>query len=186
MSIPVNCACGKALNVKDELGGKKIKCPACAAVLAVPAPAEEIVEDFDYEDEAPAKPAPRAKAAPKAEEKSPFAFDERKKKKKKSKRRVEEDESGLAAMYMADARRQAEKDERRVQGNDGGGLTILGITVTAGVLGGLGMILISAIGGLAALFIPEARTPRIMIGAGVLFVLGGFAIIHAIFGGEED
>jgi hypothetical protein len=36
MAIAVACSCGKQLHVKDELGGKKIKCPACQTVLAVP------------------------------------------------------------------------------------------------------------------------------------------------------
>jgi len=37
-----NCPhCQKALNVKDELAGKKGKCPFCGQALVVPAPAEE-------------------------------------------------------------------------------------------------------------------------------------------------
>ena len=37
MPIEVSCAeCDKELRVKDELAGKKIKCPGCAAVIAVP------------------------------------------------------------------------------------------------------------------------------------------------------
>ncbi len=38
MSIRVSCQCGKALNVKDEFAGKKIKCPGCATTIAVGVP----------------------------------------------------------------------------------------------------------------------------------------------------
>ena len=33
MPIQIACACGKKLNVRDELAGKKVKCPACGGVL---------------------------------------------------------------------------------------------------------------------------------------------------------
>ena len=39
MAISVACACGKQLKVKDELAGKKIRCPACQAAVVVPAAA---------------------------------------------------------------------------------------------------------------------------------------------------
>lgn len=35
-SIVVPCGCGKKLRVKSELGGRKVKCPACGGVVAVP------------------------------------------------------------------------------------------------------------------------------------------------------
>ncbi|GHS98016.1 hypothetical protein FACS1894108_05400 [Planctomycetales bacterium] len=38
MSIKITCnACGRAMNIKDELSGKKIRCPACQTVLTVAA-----------------------------------------------------------------------------------------------------------------------------------------------------
>lgn len=182
MAIRFSCPCGKSFSLDDNLAGKRAKCPKCAAPLTVPRPDEpELVEDFDYvvdeEEEKPAKP--------KKAEKNPFDFDKSRKKKNK-KRSEDEEEGGLAAMYMSEALKKAEREEKLVQGNDGGGWTILGITVTAGVLGGLGSILLALVGGAVALFVPEARTPRVMIGAGVLFVLGGVAIINALFGGGED
>ncbi len=36
MPISVPCQCGKTLNVRDELAGKAVKCPACQKVLQVP------------------------------------------------------------------------------------------------------------------------------------------------------
>lgn len=38
MPISVQCACGKKLQVKDELAGKRGKCPACGQVLNIPLP----------------------------------------------------------------------------------------------------------------------------------------------------
>ena len=36
MAITVSCACGKKLSVKDDLAGKRVKCPACQQVLRIP------------------------------------------------------------------------------------------------------------------------------------------------------
>ena len=41
MPIVVSCPCGKQLNLADDLAGAKIKCPACQAVLGVPAPVQD-------------------------------------------------------------------------------------------------------------------------------------------------
>ena len=39
MAIPVQCkVCGKSMNVRDEMAGKKGKCPACGSVVDVPGP----------------------------------------------------------------------------------------------------------------------------------------------------
>jgi hypothetical protein len=36
MPIPLKCDCGRSLRVKDELAGRKVRCPVCKCVLAVP------------------------------------------------------------------------------------------------------------------------------------------------------
>ena len=36
MAIKVECACGRKLSVKDELAGKRVKCPACQQTFNVP------------------------------------------------------------------------------------------------------------------------------------------------------
>ena len=38
MSIPVRCQCGKAFAARDDLAGKRVKCPACGGVLQIPSP----------------------------------------------------------------------------------------------------------------------------------------------------
>src|SRR5687768_11677604 len=49
MAISVVCACGKKLQVKDEMAGKRGKCPACGKVLDIPAApnAAKGTVDFD-------------------------------------------------------------------------------------------------------------------------------------------
>lgn len=53
MPIRVKCSCGKALSVKDELAGKKVKCPGCASAIPVPkaapapAPGKQAVDEDD-------------------------------------------------------------------------------------------------------------------------------------------
>ena len=39
MAIKVACSCGKKLEVKDELAGRRGKCPACGKILMIPAAA---------------------------------------------------------------------------------------------------------------------------------------------------
>ncbi len=67
MSIPFQCTCGKNLRVKDELAGRKVRCPGCQGILVVPFPEMEPVEESEgygvAEEEAPA---PRRKASPSA------------------------------------------------------------------------------------------------------------------------
>ncbi|HEX5273050.1 MAG TPA: hypothetical protein VFW33_21280 [Gemmataceae bacterium] len=36
MPIAFSCPCGRALRVKDELAGRRVKCPACGEALTVP------------------------------------------------------------------------------------------------------------------------------------------------------
>ena len=39
MPIPVACSCGQKFSAKDELAGKRVKCPKCAQPLVIGAPA---------------------------------------------------------------------------------------------------------------------------------------------------
>ena len=58
MPISLSCDCGRALRVKDELAGKKIRCPQCRSILVVLAKkseADDLVLEVlaaDDEDEA--------------------------------------------------------------------------------------------------------------------------------------
>jgi len=53
MSILLSCRCGKKLRVKDDLAGKKVKCPGCAAIVPVPKAAPP-----DTAEEEPIEPEP--------------------------------------------------------------------------------------------------------------------------------
>jgi phage FluMu protein Com len=56
MPISMTCSnCNKTLKVPDDLAGKKVRCPACKTVLAVPVP-EEDVEAIEEEAPPPKKP----------------------------------------------------------------------------------------------------------------------------------
>jgi hypothetical protein len=39
MPITLKCGCGKNLQVRDELAGKKARCPGCGTILPIPSPA---------------------------------------------------------------------------------------------------------------------------------------------------
>lgn len=82
MAITVICRCGKKLAVRDELAGRKGKCPACGSVLSIPAlpsaGAPAPVPPPPAPKPPPAKPAsPPPKpppAAPETKTKSRIAF----------------------------------------------------------------------------------------------------------------
>jgi hypothetical protein len=65
MPIAVDCACGRGLRIKDELAGKKVRCPECKSILAVPEkePGAEAEVDFELIQETPA-PSRIAQPAP--------------------------------------------------------------------------------------------------------------------------
>jgi hypothetical protein len=63
MPIAVDCTCGRPFRIKDELAGKKVRCPECKSILAVPE--QSLGAEFDYEAEViPEPPAPAQKAQP--------------------------------------------------------------------------------------------------------------------------
>jgi hypothetical protein len=54
MPITVRCDCGKEMSLKEELAGKKVRCPACQNVVAVPAATEEETFKMVEPESAPA------------------------------------------------------------------------------------------------------------------------------------
>jgi hypothetical protein len=89
-TIAFSCACGKALRVKEEHAGKKLRCPACRNVLTVPSPMDN--PDFEViEDEAEGASAGAAitasRATPPAADGAGSATPPRKKKKRRRKNR---------------------------------------------------------------------------------------------------
>jgi len=63
MAIKLQCSCGKALSIKDEFAGRKVKCPACQKPLNIPASNEFTEGEFaDEPDEFPRKSRLREKS----------------------------------------------------------------------------------------------------------------------------
>jgi hypothetical protein len=81
MPILVSCKCGKKLRLKDELAGKRVKCPGCGQCLAVPAGEEPpVLEEVEPVEERvsppPAARGPRPAPRPAPEERSPDGSDD--------------------------------------------------------------------------------------------------------------
>src|SRR5712691_7766517 len=69
MSISVECRCSRTFRIKDELAGKKVRCPDCKSILNVPEPEREplttkATKTNALQPESPPEPAPFRKALP--------------------------------------------------------------------------------------------------------------------------
>jgi hypothetical protein len=76
MPILLSCACGKKLRVKDDLAGKRLKCPACAAVLVVPPAGTPGAADGPGAEKVAAAKEPRKPARPPAPASEPEEDDQ--------------------------------------------------------------------------------------------------------------
>jgi len=157
MPITLTCTCGKMLRIADEHAGKRIKCPACSAVIASkpPEPAFEVVED-EPKQLATARPVARPAAKPRADE-------------------DDEDDGGYRL-------KSAEKDEdeprpRKKKRRSGGS----GSGADAGKRIGyvIGGILLAIIGSVIAYFASsgEGRRPYRGLIFGIILALGGVVMV---------
>jgi hypothetical protein len=180
MPIPVSCGCGRALRIKDELAGRKIRCPTCNAVLTVPAPETEleVVEEEENEgyellDENATQKRPRA--ANESEEE--YSRRERRRlaeeKDRREQRREDEREEKRRRKQerQEDVRRQ-ERLHRPCVVDDGG--RHFG-TSEAGVIGGIVMILIAVVW-----FVLGLMAGRVFFYPPILAVLGIAAIVKGL------
>src|SRR2546421_6185251 len=67
MPISVVCACGAQIEAPDDLAGQAVKCPRCAAVVAIPSPVTgdpvtARAEDYREDGEVPADLKEKARA----------------------------------------------------------------------------------------------------------------------------
>jgi len=67
MPITLNCTCGKTLRVADEHAKRRVKCPACNAIIEPPAP-EPVFEIVEGPPKAPATAPAMPGAQPEVEE----------------------------------------------------------------------------------------------------------------------
>lgn len=88
MPITFDCPCGKSLRANDENAGRRVKCPACGAVVIVPKPpVEEEEPQFEVvEDEPEDLPRPRKQSKSRDDDDEPAP------KKKKAIRDDDDDE----------------------------------------------------------------------------------------------
>jgi hypothetical protein len=161
MPIPLQCDCGRSMRVKDELAGRKVKCPQCAAVLTVPQP-EPPAEDQAYElisDDGPeeeVRPRGRARSAseesvqaapsrrrPAAAEDDEEDDPEERRRERRRRREREQDEEEEEDRRSAQRRREYRRDVARIEqprpASRGFG------SLNAGIVGGLLMIVIAIV-----------------------------------------
>jgi DNA-directed RNA polymerase subunit RPC12/RpoP len=55
MPIELKCKCGRAMRLKDDAAGRKIRCPDCETMLLVPQPVDadepDVVDDSEIVEE---------------------------------------------------------------------------------------------------------------------------------------
>ncbi len=170
MSISLSCECGRALRVKDEAAGRKVRCPGCGNVLPVPRPAT----DTDAEDEAldilltesagNESPSPPPKAAAEHVQEPP-------------RRPAPPPESSRPswARQAASERPKAAAKIRKKRREESGG----GIAIHPSIIAGVGMMV-----GAAVWFFVGLSFNYIYFYPPILFVLGIGAVIRGFTGQE--
>src|SRR5216684_3576049 len=163
MAIKLQCDCGRALRLKDHLGGKRIRCPDCNTVLAVPeavgADVEEPqeVEPADSDDRSPSRsgivPGPSDQYTPRFE--------------------------SAPARSEPDPSRPRKRKKRRHDGDSGrdrGG----GVSISPGVITGVLMIV-----GAIVWFIVGLWAGWVFFYPPILLVLGIIRLVTALMGSED-
>jgi hypothetical protein len=167
MPITLPCTCGKNLQVKEDLAGKRIKCPGCGGVLAVPAAAAE-PEPIDLEpldDDAPDPAGAAAEAGPRAPVKK-----KKKKKKKQSRAKTREEVDEEFDQWV-------QRSYWRKRMFRGGAFITLGLIIVMGAL----YLLIFA----AQDVKPYQSVLLLLIGIGGI-VKGLFGLFFGQFFGEDE
>ncbi len=132
MPISIVCThCQKKLKVADVAAGKKVRCPACTGVLAIPAAEEEFVEPEEFEEPEKETAVSKTPQPPKKkpawdkddddasetsgspDDKEDYGFSEHEPSKKKKKRRYEDDDDDDKDDDEDEAPRRRRKKRRR-------------------------------------------------------------------------
>jgi hypothetical protein len=169
MPISMKCSCGRALQVKDEFAGRKVRCPRCRSVLLIPlsdAPQDEEDEAYNLLNEESDEEERKVRAEPPEPEPKP---------ERERPRRPARAEAPLPRKL--DVRKKSARSRRsgpRVTFEQGW----FG-NVNSGVAGGVLMILIAVVW-----FVLGLMADRIFFYPPVLFVIGIAAIFKGMFGGE--
>jgi hypothetical protein len=157
MSIQVECDCGKVIRVKDDAGGKRVKCPDCHATVKIPLPDEspdfEVVED---------EPKPKLRKGTKPVKAAAVVVDD------------EEEEDEEEEERPRPKKISKKRKRRAADGSDD--WDPFWKTPTGMILNGLGLIGLG-VGGIALYFLTDDRETGVII-AGILcicFGIGGIA-----------
>jgi hypothetical protein len=206
MAIEFACPCGRRVRAPDDFAGKYARCPACQAVNRVPEADDEDVELEIVEEKSPPPTGgvtrrPASKSRPRLNDED--VDDERERPRKnsgKKKRRPvyvpnADDASGRAVFLrsesVGDMRIREEREYRKSRSKwsvGGGGLTMAGVHITGGVIGGMAAVIFGLMG-LALCGLIFARgylVPRLIIGSLVLTIGGAVVVVRAIVYGEES
>jgi len=181
MPISVACECGKSFRVKDELAGRRIRCPYCETSISVPDPA------------APEKSVARSSQAVVAGDRArpprmPRPRDDDDDRRPSARRRPSRDEDDDDDDLPPRSRRSRDDDDEpapkrkkrkkraRRRSSGGGGFNI---AVHPQIITGLLMMI-----GAAAWFIVGIANGYIFFYPPVLFVLGIAAVFRGLMGGD--
>ena len=180
MLISLRCSCGRALKLKEELAGKKVRCPQCQAVLTVRLPKPEVdPEDLALEVLAAEEPENELARRPSAKE----AIQREVPEDRPAPRRPSPEAIAPRPVSRDDRKSKSRPKLRREDSRSGPSVSFeegwFG-SINAGVVGGLLMMLIAVVWlvvGLAAgwiFFYPV-----------ILFFIGIFAVLKGAFGGGD-
>jgi hypothetical protein len=180
MPITLPCNCGRTLKLRDELAGKRIKCPSCAAILKVPE--AEVETDFEVIESEPetdlevieCEPARRADVSseqitarrhedrPRREEDWPRRDEERPRKKRRKTMRLSDD------LY-----REFERERRRRRAPL--------VSISPAVISGVVMMVVAVVWFVLGLFVGW-----LFYYPPILFIFGLVAVVRGLMGAEEN
>src|SRR5262245_8783415 len=174
MPITLPCNCGRTLKLRDELAGKRIKCPSCEAILKVPEagvetefeviePAVEVETDFEVVERKPERDATehvtsRRPDPPRDEDWSQRDDDRPRKRRKKM--RLSED------LY-----REFQREERRRRAP--------AVSISPAVISGVVMMVVAV-----GWFVLGLFAGWLFYYPPVLFIFGVIAVIRGLMGYE--
>jgi hypothetical protein len=170
MPIAVSCTCGKAFRLKDELAGRKVRCSACNAVIAVPTPAVEGELDAEALNMLLTEDVPRSSRP------RPPAIEQE--------TAIQSDAPRPAPRMPArlpdpEPREPKPRRAKRTRADEGGGYRR--IYVSPGVITGVLMMVVAVIWFFGALALNW-----IFFYPPIMFVLGFIAVVKGLLGHEED
>jgi hypothetical protein len=170
--VPITfpCSCGKTLRVKDDLVGRWVRCPACKETANVPEAGEAPKPAFEVIEDEPAPPPARKRVTAEA---APFRFDDDAPPPRPRSRPDQE----YDGPRKASKRKRSRPKEEEPQGH----FALERRVVNGGVLGGL-----AAMVGAVVWFVLGLQADRIFFYPPILFILGMFAVVKGLVGGNDD